>query len=194
MSPATTKSNPPTADLSWHSRPVQIALAFLLGVAITLVSLRLSGGYFTRPVELDPRHVSPYRIDLNHASAAELRQLPRVGPALTERIIAARPFESEDDLRKVHGFGPITTERVAPHVVTGEPITSASAKNSIELIDPNTATLEELQRLPGIGPKMAQRILDERDRKPFERIQDLRRVYGIGAKTLEKLRPYLLLQ
>ena len=44
---------------------------------------------------------------------------------------------------------------------------------------------------PGVGPKSAQRIADERAKNPFARIEDLRRVSGIGAKTLEKLRPYV---
>jgi competence ComEA-like helix-hairpin-helix protein len=60
-----------------------------------------------------------------------------------------------------------------------------------ELINVNTATVEELQRLPGIGPVMAQRINLERSKGRFLRIEDLRRVSGIGIKTLEKLRPHV---
>lgn len=56
-------------------------------------------------------------------------------------------------------------------------------------VDVNHATAEELQKLPGIGPKLSQRIIDERKVKPFANAEDLRRVSGIGAKTVEKLRP-----
>ena len=45
--------------------------------------------------------------------------------------------------------------------------------------------------LPGIGPKMAQRIVDERRKAPFKTVDDLRRVSGIGPKTLERLRPFI---
>jgi competence protein ComEA len=58
-----------------------------------------------------------------------------------------------------------------------------------ELININTASAEELQKLPGVGPKLSQRIIAERDKKPFKSVDELRRVSGIGAKTLEHLRP-----
>ncbi len=59
-------------------------------------------------------------------------------------------------------------------------------------IDLNTATLDQLEELPGIGPKMAQRILDFREKSgPFERVTDLRAVRGIGRKRFEKIRPYV---
>src|SRR5256885_2257079 len=59
-----------------------------------------------------------------------------------------------------------------------------------EPININTATLAELQKLPGIGPKLSQRIVDERTlRGPFKTVEELRRVAGIGVKTMDRLRP-----
>lgn len=60
------------------------------------------------------------RLDVNRASAADLELLPRVGPAIAGRIVAARPFESVEDLERVRGIGPRTLERLRPLVeVTG---------------------------------------------------------------------------
>ena len=60
------------------------------------------------------------------------------------------------------------------------------------LIDVNRATKEELQRIPGIGPKTAENIISCRDTlKGFLKVEDLLYVKGIGKKRLEKIRRYI---
>ena len=59
------------------------------------------------------------------------------------------------------------------------------------LVDVNEADWPELAQLPGIGETLAQRIVAARDERRFLDHSDLRRVRGIGPKTLEKIRPYL---
>ena len=59
-------------------------------------------------------------------------------------------------------------------------------------VDINKADWPELATLPGVGRKMAERIVESREQNgPYADLNDLRRVRGIGARTLETLRPYL---
>jgi competence protein ComEA len=57
------------------------------------------------------------RIDPNTAPLPVLETLPRIGPAMAQRIAEARPFASLDDLdRRVRGIGPATRTALAPHL------------------------------------------------------------------------------
>ena len=59
-------------------------------------------------------------------------------------------------------------------------------------IDPNRAEWVEWMQLPGIGKTLADRIVKDREeRGPFESVDDLLRVRGIGKVNLERIRPYL---
>lgn len=62
-------------------------------------------------------------------------------------------------------------------------------------LDLNRATAEELQGLPGIGPVLAQRIVDQRTTHgPFHTVDDLRDVKGIGKKRMDQLRPLVTVE
>ena len=62
-------------------------------------------------------------------------------------------------------------------------------------IDLNTATTQELIRLPRIGPKTAARIVAYRQTHgPFKRVDDLTAVKGIGPRTIQKIRAHVALQ
>jgi len=89
-------------------------------------------------------------------------------------------------------FSPEATEdfqvvRVAdpPEAISeeGEP------EKPAEKVHLNTATAQDLERLPRIGPKMAQKILQWRaDHGPFRTLDDLAAIPGIGKKTIDEIR------
>ena len=68
-----------------------------------------------------------------------------------------------------------------------------------ETINPNTASVASLLRLPGIGPARAQAIVTYREasvaeypgRQPFQGLDDVTRVKGLGPRTVDALRPWL---
>lgn len=152
------------------------------------------------PVRTTPSEVrSDHRVNLNTADAATLEALPGVGPVIAKEIVAARPFRNINDLEKVSGIGPakfaelkdlVTVEsatvRPAPARQKAEPRSApAIGRHTVNI---NTATREELEALPGIGPVKAQAIIAAR---PFNQIEDITRVKGIKEGTLRKIRDYI---
>jgi competence protein ComEA len=68
----------------------------------------------------------------------------------------------------------------------------AQKKPPAKPIDLNTATVEQLQQLPGIGPVTAQAILDFREKSgPFRRVKDLLAIRGISETRFKAIAPYV---
>ncbi|NND73160.1 MAG: helix-hairpin-helix domain-containing protein [Rhodothermales bacterium] len=69
------------------------------------------------------------------------------------------------------------------------PSSTDAYESVVTTVNINSANLEELTVLPGIGPAMAQRIIDYRDRfGPFKNKTELTAIRGIGAKTFERIK------
>jgi len=190
---------------------VQFALGFLLAGCLFF----LAGKSLLLSLQAGPSTIPSQRINLNFANRAELMLLPGIGEQGAERIIKTRAekgfFKNIEELRGVSGIGPIKLANLRDWVY----ISSESSIGSFEpqplLVDPskragakpkkgthlsgpidvNKASADQLMLIPYIGPKMSQRIIEQREHKPFQKIADLRRVPGIGAKTLEKIKPYV---
>ncbi len=156
--------------------------------------------------------LNQHQWDPNKASRAELELIPGIGPTLAQNILDARKtqhFKSIEDLGKIKGFGPQRLGLMGPWLQFPEEKKEAKQQpfidqnrlsdtkdidaktGSAKKLDPNLASAEDLQNIPGIGPKMAKKIIDERLKKKFESVEDLIRVQGIGPKNIEKLRPFL---
>lgn len=73
--------------------------------------------------------------------------------------------------------------------IIGAPAALAADGDAGGKVNINSAGVEELTGLPGIGPAYAQRIVDYRkEYGPFKTIEDLLNVRGIGDRTFEKIR------
>ena len=153
-------------------------------------------------------------VDINSASAEVLdAALPGIGPAKAKAIVAWREahgaFHTPGDLDKVDGIGEKTVASLAPLVTCGgfegtgpapwpgdastmarAPLPAAPpAPDPAAIVDINSATLEELVTLDGIGEALARRILADRlQHGRFRSVDDLARVPGIGKKTIAKNR------
>ena len=84
------------------------------------------------------------------------------------------------------GLGASTTKKSSSTRAGAEKNTSV-----VQSVRINSASASELQQLPGIGPALAQRIVDTRSRGRFASVEDLLRVPGIGKAKLAKLRDYV---
>lgn len=127
-------------------------------VARAIVAEREAGGFFRSPEELE--------------------RVRGIGPATLERI---RPLL---DFRRVPPG--LAVERLGRPA--GPPESRPAGQPP--LVDVNRATARELEALPGIGPALAGRIVASREEEgPFRSVEELQRVRGIGPATVARLRP-----
>ncbi|MBP9822415.1 MAG: helix-hairpin-helix domain-containing protein [Candidatus Pacebacteria bacterium] len=106
---------------------------------------------------------------------------PISGPDTTPAIAVVSPTSFEPPL--VYSVTPQITPTQTPLTQSLAPVPSASKVNI------NTANLSELERITGVGPAYAQKIIDYRTANgPFLKIEDVINVKGIGDKTFQKMK------
>ena len=110
-----------------------------------------------------------------------------------DAILAAGGPTEDADLDRINLALPVADGQqiYVPHMADEAlPVEPASRLPTVVgRVNINTADLAALDSLPGIGPAIAQRILDYRDAHgPFNRVEDITNVSGIGPATLERIR------
>ena len=148
-------------------------------------------------------------INVNSANFHELQRINGVGPAIAQRIIDYRnshgAFARIEDLRNVKGIGQARLEQIRPQITlqggtaynAGTTYTQKSQVSSgnSSLIDINHASQSELQRISGVGPATAKRIIEYRNSHgAFSRVEDLLNVRGIGAAKLNQIRSQVVIR
>ncbi len=121
------------------------------------------------------------------------------GLRVQDAIERASGVTKEADMNHVNLATKVADEMVIYIPAIGEePVVPMSTGGSMDQnksgVNLNTATLEELQTLNGIGPSKAQAILTYREENgPFKTIEDILQVSGIGEKSLEKIKTEILI-
>jgi competence protein ComEA len=143
---------------------------------------------------------APIRVYVSGAvQSPAVYELPR-GSIVQDAVEAAGGPATDADLDSInmalelqdqqHVRLPRAGEADPPPVISGG--ASRGGETLGHLVDINTATAEELETLPGVGEVMAQRIIDYREANgPFETIEEIQKVSGIGPKTFEGMRDFI---
>jgi competence protein ComEA len=128
-------------------------------------------------------HGPTYIADLKRVNlAAVLRDGDRV---VIPRIIQPTYPFSDAPMSATLGARPTTPPK---------PSKASPAGETLSAVNVNTATAADLERLPGVGPVLARRIVEHREaRGLFRRLDDLLEVEGIGPKLFRRLKPLLRL-
>ncbi|WP_299274072.1 helix-hairpin-helix domain-containing protein [uncultured Psychroserpens sp.] len=129
------------------------------------------------------------KIDLNTASAAQLKRVNGIGEKLSERIVKYRDrsggFIADVQLQEVYGLSPEVIERVLNE------FTVKSAK-PISKLNINTATIDELVTIKYIDYEIAYHIIEQRTlREGFKSFDELTKVKGFPVKKSEIIKLYL---
>lgn len=103
------------------------------------------------------------------------------------QIIDSNLFiETTDNYEKVIGIVSYDSEKMI-----GVSRSYSKKEFPTHLVDIQKARIEDLMKLPGIGEKTAQVIIEYRKSNPFKNIKDIQNVKGIGPKKFEKMKPYI---
>ncbi|BBJ27901.1 ComEA family DNA-binding protein [Athalassotoga saccharophila] len=165
-----------------------IILIFAIGIFISAIT-PLREGIKKSDKAMTSHATSVFPVNINTADEKTLEMLPGIGPSKARSIVDYRKkigsFQNLEDLLKVPGIGPSTLDKFSG-LITG--ISTATSKGN-QKININSATAKEIENLPSIGQIKAREIVSYREvHGPFRNLEDLKKVSGIGTKTIQKIK------
>jgi comEA protein len=125
---------------------------------------------------------------------------PSFAPELIFKKSSPSSFENESQFSKSSMDTSQEISKIYTALPTSDPknetLISPTRQSLLkQRIDLNSASASELELLPQIGPTLSQRIVDYRKTKGrFEKIEDLMKVSGIGPKTFEKIKNFIVVK
>jgi competence protein ComEA len=175
---------------SWHSFIIGLCTGLLTAALILIGNGRLEGKAILLSTPLEAPGV---RVSVRGAVAAPGVYRLAPGSIVQDALEAAGGVLPQADTSRLNLAAPLSDGQevrvplMAPSPAPGTPQTTISTGSG--KINLNTATLEELDSLPGVGPVLAQRIIDYREQHgPFQSVDELLNVEGIGPALLKKIR------
>lgn len=98
-----------------------------------------------------------------------------------------------NQLVDLHSHPEVTTETTVTNV-TGTAAAAGNAQTANSIVHLNSASDQELETLPGIGPVYASRIIDYRNQNGgFKSVDELKNIKGIGGATFNKIKDYVII-
>jgi competence protein ComEA len=187
------------ASLRWGSRPTELQHG---------LDYRVDLNQAERAELLQLPGVGPARVEAilkyrrahgGFRTVDELRNIHGIGSTTLERLgpwvcVAIENPDKENDAQpevapRRRAFA--KRKAAANNEAGGWKVGRKTAKHPQTKIDVNGATADELQQIPHVGPVLAGRIIEERRKRPFRSVEELKRVRGIKDIMIAHLRPYV---
>ncbi len=141
-------------------------------------------------------------VEINSASKEDLQEITGIGPTYAKKIIEKRPFCNLSELKDISGIGEKTLKNIKSQGLaivespescgkskeerpTSTSSSTSKTKEKITEVEINSASKENLEKITGIGPAYAKRIIEKR---PFCTLSELKGISGIGKKRLKNIK------